>query len=59
MQFKQHAIILAVIEALHRHNSWTGKTHVQKTISLLHEVTGVKQLVVQQIKPENHSSVGA
>jgi len=37
MQFKQHAIILAVIEALHRHNSWTGKTHVQKTISLLHD----------------------
>lgn len=37
MQFKPHAIILAVVEALHQRHSWTGKTHVQKTISLLND----------------------
>jgi uncharacterized protein YwgA len=37
MQFQKHAFILAVIEALHRHGSWTGKTHVQKAISLLRD----------------------
>ena len=37
MDFKKHAIILAVIDALHRHGSWTGKTHVQKALSLLRD----------------------
>lgn len=37
MDFRKHAIILAVIEALHRHGSWTGKTHVQKALSLLRD----------------------
>ncbi len=37
MQFKKHAFILAVIDALHRHGSWTGKTHVQKALSLLRD----------------------
>lgn len=37
MQFKKHSFILAVIDALHRHGSWTGKTHVQKALSLLRD----------------------
>jgi hypothetical protein len=37
MQFKKHAILLAVIECLLRHGSWTGKTHVQKALSLLRD----------------------
>jgi uncharacterized protein YwgA len=37
MQFKKHAFILAVIDGLHRHGSWTGKTHVQKALSLLRD----------------------
>jgi hypothetical protein len=37
MQFKKHAILLAVIECLRRHGSWTGKTHVQKALSLLRD----------------------
>jgi uncharacterized protein YwgA len=37
MQFKKHAFILAVIDALRRHGSWTGKTHVQKALSLLRD----------------------
>src|SRR5947207_587313 len=37
MQFKKHAILLAVIECLRRRGSWTGKTHVQKALSLLRD----------------------
>lgn len=35
MNFHKHSIILATIEALHQHGSWTGKTHLQKALSLL------------------------
>ena len=35
MELEKHAIILAVIERLRRYGSWTGKTHVQKTLALL------------------------
>lgn len=38
MQYKQHAFILEIIESLHRHESRTGKTHVQKAISLLRDL---------------------
>lgn len=37
MNFKKHAFILAVIESLRRQGSWTGKTHVQKALSLLRD----------------------
>ncbi|MGK7346054.1 MAG: hypothetical protein ACNS63_09630 [Candidatus Nitrospinota bacterium M3_3B_026] len=37
MQFKRHAFILAIIDSLHKHGSWTGKTHVQKALSLLRD----------------------
>lgn len=40
MDFRKHALILAVIDALHRHGSWTGKTHVQKALSLLRDAGG-------------------
>lgn len=36
MNFKRHAIILATIEGLNDKGSWTGKTHVQKSLFLLH-----------------------
>ena len=35
MDFKKHALILAVIDRLHKHGSWTGKTHLQKALFLL------------------------
>ncbi len=35
MQFDKHALILAVVEGLKQQGSWTGKTHVQKTLFLL------------------------
>lgn len=34
MNFQKHAIILAVVEALKEQGSWTGKTHVQKSLFL-------------------------
>jgi uncharacterized protein YwgA len=37
LHFRKHAFILAVVDGLHRHGSWTGKTHVQKTLSLLRD----------------------
>ncbi len=37
MDFHGHAIILGVIENLHKNGSWTGRTHVQKTLSLLND----------------------
>ena len=37
MHFKKHAFILGIIEGLHRRGSWTGKTHVQKALSLLQD----------------------
>ena len=37
MNFNKHAIILAVVDSLRRHGSWTGKTHVQKALSLLRD----------------------
>jgi uncharacterized protein YwgA len=42
MEFEKHALVLAVIEKLRAHRSWTGKTHVQKTIFLLNEVAVAK-----------------
>lgn len=39
MDFKKHAWILAVIEGLRKHESWTGKTHVQKTLYLIEAAT--------------------
>ena len=35
MDIEKHAIILEVIEQLANHGSWTGKTHVIKTLYLL------------------------
>jgi hypothetical protein len=35
MRFDKHALILAVVEGLRQQGSWTGKTHVQKTLFLL------------------------
>ena len=34
MNFQKHAVILAVIEGLKNAGSWTGKTHVQKSLFL-------------------------
>ncbi len=42
MNFKKHAIILSVIEFLHRHGSWTGKIQIQKALSLLHDKDSAK-----------------
>ena len=41
MDFQKHAIILAVIEHLKKHGSWTGKTHVQKALFLVSAATPV------------------
>ena len=41
MEFKKHALILAVIEGLQARKSRTGKTHVQKTLFFLKETTAV------------------
>jgi uncharacterized protein YwgA len=38
LHFKRHAFILAVIECLRQQGSWTGKTHVQKALSLLRDL---------------------
>lgn len=37
MEFRSQAIILSIVERLLSHGSWTGKTHVQKALSLLSE----------------------
>lgn len=34
MNFRKHAVILAVIDGLKNEGSWTGKTHVQKSLFL-------------------------
>ena len=41
MEFKKHAYILEVINGLKENSSWTGKTHVQKTMFLVNEATAV------------------
>ena len=41
MDFKKHALILAMIEELKANSSWTGKTHVQKAMFLVREATSV------------------
>ena len=41
MDFKKHALILEVVETLHKQNSWTGKTHVQKTLFLMEAIASV------------------
>ena len=41
MDFNKHAYILAVIEGLRKQRSWTGKTHVQKTLFLLESAFGL------------------
>lgn len=40
MDFHKHALILAVVERLSSHGSWTGRTHVQKALSLVSEAAG-------------------
>jgi hypothetical protein len=35
MEYRKHALILAVVEKLRKYGSWTGKTHVQKALFLL------------------------
>jgi hypothetical protein len=35
MNYRKHALVLAVIRGLHVHGSWTGKTHVQKALFLM------------------------
>ena len=40
MDFHKHAFILAVVERLCAHGSWTGRTHVQKALSLVSEAAG-------------------
>jgi hypothetical protein len=37
MDFRRHAYVLAIADCLHAHGSWTGKTHVQKALSLLRD----------------------
>jgi uncharacterized protein YwgA len=39
MDFKKHALLLAMIEKLRAQGSWTGKTHVQKAMFLVLEAT--------------------
>jgi hypothetical protein len=34
MEYSKHQIILEAIEALKKEGSWTGKTHVQKTLAM-------------------------
>ena len=41
MHIHKHAIILATIEKLSQHGSWTGKTHVQKALSLLRDTKSI------------------
>ena len=41
MDFRRHALILEVIEQLKKNGSWTGKTHIQKSMFLVHEATSV------------------
>ncbi|MGO8670800.1 MAG: hypothetical protein ACLQVD_05475 [Capsulimonadaceae bacterium] len=38
MNFDKHAYILETVEALKKHGSWCGKTHVQKTLFLLQQL---------------------
>ncbi len=42
MEFRKHALILEVIKGLRDNGSWTGKTHVQKTMFLVNEATSVE-----------------
>lgn len=42
MEFKKHALILEVINGLKTAGSWTGKTHVQKTMFLVSEATPIQ-----------------
>jgi len=37
MDFRKHAYVLAIVDCLHENGSWTGKTHVQKSLSLLRD----------------------
>jgi hypothetical protein len=52
MDFRKHAFILAVVDSLHRHGSWTGKTHVQKSLSLLRDKGDVE--VPFSFVPDRH-----
>lgn len=40
MDFRKHALILAVVERLCANGSWAGRTHVQKALSLVSEAAG-------------------
>ena len=42
MEFRKHALILEVVNGLKANGSWTGKTHVQKTMFLVSEATSVE-----------------
>lgn len=42
MNFRKHALILEVINGLKTSKSWTGKTHVQKTMFLVNEATSIQ-----------------
>lgn len=37
MEFEKHAFVLALIRSLRNEGSWTGKTHVNKALSLLRD----------------------
>ena len=41
MNFKKQVYILAVVESLQANGSWTGKTHVNKALSLLRDYAKV------------------
>ena len=42
LDIRKHNLLLTVIESLHQHGSWTGKTHVQKAMFLLHAAKSMK-----------------
>jgi len=41
MDYKKAALVLAVIRSLKQHASWTGKTHVQKSLFLIKTATQI------------------
>ena|SRR5271157_3625752 len=41
MDYKKASLVLAVIRSLKQHGSWTGKTHVQKSLFLIKTATQI------------------
>jgi uncharacterized protein YwgA len=41
MDYKKASLVLAVIRSLKQHGSWTGKTHVQKSLFLIKAATQI------------------